>query len=175
VHSNQQLTWAEKHMHEEHHIYSFSPSAFFQLHDFDSSRTWSRDEVLRTYGLEQEDSTATEEDKVHVWKVVLDSIDSNRDGVVSAEEFEEFCAAGNTLPDFGFGVGHHGDDEYEYEIHHFEKYHDEYTTEEELTHPEDIEHFKKHEKDHEAEERQAILEQQPVLEQNIPLKFRPQT
>lgn len=27
-----------------------------------------------------------------------------------------------------------------YEIHHFEKYHDEYTTEEELIHPEDIEH-----------------------------------
>jgi hypothetical protein len=27
-----------------------------------------------------------------------------------------------------------------YEIHHFEKYHDEHTTEEELTHPEDIAH-----------------------------------
>lgn len=23
------------------------------------------------------------------------------------------------------GPGHHGDDEYEYEIHHFEKFHDE--------------------------------------------------
>lgn len=60
--------------------------------------------MLRTYGLEQEDSTATEENKVHVWKVILDSIDSNRDGVVSAEEFEAFCAAGNTLPDFGVGL-----------------------------------------------------------------------
>ena len=38
------------------------------------------------------------------------------------------------------GPGHHGDDEYEYEIHHFEKFHNEDTTEEELTHPEDIEH-----------------------------------
>lgn len=26
------------------------------------------------------------------------------------------------------GPGHHGDDEYEYEIHHFEKFHDESTS-----------------------------------------------
>ena len=32
---------------------------------------------------------------------------------------------GQRLKDFGLGPGHHGDDEYEYEIHHFEKYHDE--------------------------------------------------
>jgi Ca2+-binding EF-hand superfamily protein len=59
--------------------------------------------VLRTYGLEQEDATVTEENKSHVWKVILDLIDSNHDGVISAEEFDAFCAAGNTLPDFGVG------------------------------------------------------------------------
>lgn len=32
---------------------------------------------------------------------------------------------GKRMRDFGLGPGHHGDDEYEYEIHHFEKYHDE--------------------------------------------------
>lgn len=32
---------------------------------------------------------------------------------------------------------------YEYELHHFEKYHDENTKEEDLNHPEDIAHFKK--------------------------------
>ena len=39
---------------------------------------------------------------------------------------------GNALLIFGVqcqtGPGHHGDDEYEYEIHHFEKFHDESTS-----------------------------------------------
>lgn len=39
-----------------------------------------------------------------------------------------------------WGPGHHGDAEYEYEIHHYEKYHNEDSTEAELNHPEDIEH-----------------------------------
>lgn len=39
-----------------------------------------------------------------------------------------------------WGPGHHGDAEYEYEIHHFEKYHNEDSPDSELNHPEDIEH-----------------------------------
>lgn len=135
------LTWSERHMQEEHHIYNFDSGAFFHLHDFDNSGAWTRDEVLRLYGLEQPDSTAGEETKQHVWRTVADLINTGRpDSEITMREFQAFVHAGNTLPDFGLGPGHHGDAEYEYEIHHFEKYHNEDSTEEELNHPEDIEH-----------------------------------
>ena len=43
--------------------------------------------------------------------------------LISREEFVRFIdVEGKTLPDMGTGPGHHGDDEYEYEIHHWEKY-----------------------------------------------------
>lgn len=70
------------------------------------------------------------------------------------------------------GPGHHGDDEYEYEIHHFEKYHDENTREEDLTHPEDIAHFKKHDHLEDEAERIEKLEGMAIVEENIPQKFR---
>jgi len=76
------------------------------------------------------------------------------------------------LPDYGLGTGHHGDDEYEYEIHHYEKYHNEDSTEEELNHPEDIAHFKKHEELHHEEEVMEEREKQSIIEENIPVKFR---
>ncbi len=46
------------------------------------------------------------------------------------------------------------------------------TKEEDLNHPEDIEHFKKHEEDAMARERQEKLDAMPIVEQNIPAKFR---
>lgn len=52
---------------------------------------------------------------------VLTLIDGNRDGKVTKAEWLDFMANSGTLPDFGLGPGHHGDDEYEYEIHHWEK------------------------------------------------------
>jgi hypothetical protein len=86
------------------------------------------------------------------------------------------------------GPGHHGDDEYEYEIHHFEKFHDESmspippmcriytnevsdTKEEDLIHPEDIAHFAKHEREEAEAERLEILNRQAINEANIPAKF----
>jgi hypothetical protein len=87
-------------------------------------------------------------------------------------EYVEGVAQGIELPDFGFGPGHHGDDEYEYEIHHFEKYHDENTKEEDLIHPEDIEHFRKHEMLEMQQEKQDQLDRMPIVEANIPSKFR---
>lgn len=51
--------------------------------------------------------------------------DYDGDGVVSREEFMAGWRDGRRLGDFGAGVGHHGDDEYEYEIHHFERFHNE--------------------------------------------------
>lgn len=87
-------------MREEHHIYNFDAGAFFHLHDFDNSGTWTRDEVLRTYGLEQPDSTADDETKDRVWKTVSDLIGSRFDGI-TMHEFQAFVRNGNELPDFG--------------------------------------------------------------------------
>ena len=38
------------------------------------------------------------------------------------DDYEDYANPGSTRQT---GPGHHGDDEYEYEIHHFEKFHDE--------------------------------------------------
>lgn len=46
------------------------------------------------------------------------------------------------------------------------------TREEDLTHPEDIAHFKKHDEEAEAAECQEALDRMPIVEHNIPLKFR---
>lgn len=91
---------------------------------------------------------------------------------MSFAEFTIGHAHGIKLPDFGYGPGHHGDDEYEYEIHHFEKFHDANTKEEDLIHPEDIAHFKHHDEIEDQEARQAAMENVPVIEQNIPKMFR---
>ena len=99
-------------------------------------------------------------------------LDKDRDGLITREEFQAFIDSGRSLPDMQTGPGHHGDDEYEYEIHHWEKYHDENTQLEDLTHPEDIEHFRKHEEQEEAQERLDQLSRQAIVEENIPSKFR---
>ena len=93
-------------------------------------------------------------------------------GSVSRDEWMRQIQAGKRLPDFGYGPGHHGDIEYEYEIHHFEKYHSEDSTEEELNHPEDIEHFRLHDQMEQAESRLEKLESMQIVEANIPQKFR---
>ena len=78
---------------------------------------------------------------------------------------------GQKLADYGLGPGHHGDDEYEYEIHHYEKFHDENTKEEDLVHPEDIAHFRKHDMMEDQAERVFREQQQVIVERNIPRKF----
>ena len=98
---------------------------------------------------------------------------------------------GGAASGHGDWIGHHGDDEYEYEIHHFEKYHTEDDGEEKFVHPEDIEHvrgprmgvwncdtdgeqFAKHEAAEEAEREEAEREKATVNLKNVPLKFRRQ-
>ncbi|KAK8219228.1 hypothetical protein M8818_000960 [Zalaria obscura] len=165
--------WATRHMAEEHHINAFDAGSFFNLHDYDSSGTWTPDDIRKTYGLLDESTRdVPAERKQEVVDRVLELFDVDRSGSISYAEFTVGEARGLRLPDFGLGPGHHGDDEYEYEIHHFEKYHDENTREEDLTHPEDIAHFKKHEEMEEAQERQELLDRQPIVEANIPAKFR---
>ena len=105
-------------------------------------------------------------------RALMALLDADRDGTVTRAEFQAFIDSGRSLPDMQTGPGHHGDDEYEYEIHHWEKYHDENTRLEDLTHPEDIEHFRKHEELEAAEERLDQLSRQAIVEENIPSKFR---
>ena len=52
------------------------------------------------------------------------------------------------------------------------RYHGEDTTEEDLTHPEDIEHFRLHDELEDEADRVAALDKLPIVEQNIPQKFR---
>lgn len=57
-------------------------------------------------------------------------------------------------------------------LDHWEKYHDENTKLEDLTHPEDIEHFRKHEEMEAEQERLEALDRMPIVVDNIPFKFR---
>ncbi|RDW66092.1 hypothetical protein BP6252_09727 [Coleophoma cylindrospora] len=157
----------------EHHIANFDPGAFFTIHDYDGSGDWDMSELLKTYGME--DQTAkdvTQQKKDDMKRVLLDMLDKDHDGRISKDEWMGFCANKGVLPDFGTGPGHHGDMEYEYEIHHWEKFHDENTKEEDLVHPEDIEHFKKHDELEDEAFRVSQLDQMPIVEENIPGKFR---
>jgi len=52
------------------------------------------------------------------------------------------------------------------------RFHDENSKEEDLIHPEDIEHFKMHDALDEAEDHNAELAKMPIVEENIPSKFR---
>ena len=158
---------------EEHHITSFDAGSFFTLHDYDSSNEWTAEDILKTYGLRDESTNHISAlEKGRAVQKVIQLYDRDLSGTISFAEYTIGEAQGIRLPDFGFGPGHHGDDEYEYEIHHFEKYHDENTKEEDLTHPEDIEHFRKHEMLEQQQEAQEQMDRMPIVEANIPSKFR---
>ncbi|RCI11580.1 hypothetical protein L249_7161 [Ophiocordyceps polyrhachis-furcata BCC 54312] len=175
--------WMTKHMAgksglyffrlEEHHITTWDSESFFSLHDYNADGVWQVDEVQRTYGLmDPSNKDMPRQRKEQVTRDVMAMLDTDGDSVVTLAEWKAFLAKGKTLPDMGTGPGHHGDDEYEYEIHHWEKYHDEHTKLEDLTHPEDIEHFKQHEEREKAQETQKEREQKSIVEENIPSKFR---
>jgi len=158
---------------EEHHITNFDAGSFFNLHDYDSSNTWTIDDILKTYGLKDESTNHIPDfEKRKAAQSVIDLYDRDKSGTISFAEYTIGEAQGLTLPDFGWGPGHHGDDEYEYEIHHFEKYHGDDATEEELNHPEDIAHFRKHDQLEQQQERQEQMDRMSVVEANIPMKFR---
>ena len=148
------------HLTEEHHISGFDADYFFRIHDYDDTGLWTAQDIRRTYGLEHESSASISEIKKQmVVQTILDMFDINKDGTITLEEFTQKDAQGTKLPDFGFGPGHHGDDEYEYEIHHWEKYHSgDNVKEEDLIHPEDIAHFKMHEeKEARQEDRKSVV------------------
>lgn len=143
------------------------------MHDYDSSNEWTKDDLLKTYGLKDPSTKhISESEKSAAIDKVIAIFDRDLSGTISFAEFTIGDAQGLKLPDLGYGPGHHGDDEYEYEIHHFEKYHGEDTTEEDLIHPEDIEHFRHHEEMEMAQERQEKMDAMSIVEANIPTKFR---
>ena len=162
-------------MREEHHIDNFDPTSFFVMHDFNSDGFWTKDEVHRMLGFHDE-STATTASSVKDDCVnkVFDLYDQIGDGHISRDDFIKGIQEGKRIPDFGMGPGHHGDDEYEYEIHHFDKYHDENTREEDLIHPEDIAHFRKHDQMEDEQIKIEREQRQQIVEANIPMKFRKQ-
>ncbi|GCB22035.1 uncharacterized calcium-binding protein C613.03 [Aspergillus awamori] len=164
--------WATRHMQEEHHIDAFDAASFFSLHDYDESGAWTPEEVRKTYGMDDETNAgATEDRKSQALREVFTLFDPTNTGFITRDNWMRIIAEGTRLPDLGFGPGHHGDIEYEYEIHHFEKYHGEDATEEELNHPEDIEHFRRHDEEDLAMERLEQLESMQIVEANIPQKF----
>ena len=60
--------------------------------------------------------------KNEIVRDILALLDKNGDGRITRDEFVHVIEGERkTLPDMGTGPGHHGDDEYEYEIHHWEK------------------------------------------------------
>ncbi|KAI5283387.1 hypothetical protein KEM52_003395, partial [Ascosphaera acerosa] len=129
----------------EHHIDNFDAGSFFHLHDYDGSGAWTTDEVRRTYGMDDASNAGVpEERKQQALREIFAVFDPGRTGNIALGEFVRLSREGRQLPDVGLGPGHHGDIEYEYEIHHFEKFHGEGATEEDLNHPEDIEHFRLH-------------------------------
>ncbi|KAK5095022.1 hypothetical protein LTR70_007152 [Exophiala xenobiotica] len=167
--------WALWHLEEEHHISNFDAASFFTLHDFNNDGIWTEDEIRRTYGMD--DASLKDipgEQKTDAVKQVLSLFDPEGNGRITRLQFAKYSMDGNKLPDFGFGPGHHGDIEYEYEIHHFEKFHGSDTTEEDLVHPEDIEHFRMHDMLEDEQERIAVEQSQSIVEANIPMKFRKQ-
>ncbi|KAE8453544.1 hypothetical protein EG329_010405 [Mollisiaceae sp. DMI_Dod_QoI] len=166
--------WATRHMAEEHHIGNFDQASFFSLHDYDDNGSWDKSEILKTYGMTDPSAKDTpQEKKDEIIREVMKLMDLNNNGLVEKEEWTAFAQdRKGTLPDFGTGPGHHWDMEMEYEIHHWEKYHDENTKEEDLIHPEDIEHFRLHDELEDEAERVAQLDKMSIVEQNIPAKFR---
>lgn len=152
---------------------NFDAPSFFKLHDFDGSGAWTPDEVRRLYGLDDESNAHLDEHhKEQIVHDVLALFDHENTGHITYDDWMEQIRIGRRLPDFGTGPGHHGDDEYEYEIHHYEKYHGDAEGSEELIHQEDLDHFAKHEKLEQEEARIERLERMTIVDQNIPKKFR---
>lgn len=179
------VPWQVQHMKVEHGVDQFDALSFFKLHDGDDSRTWTRDDILNLYGLLKEtrvgDGTGMgsneqtveidEKTKEHVYNTILEMLDQDHDGVISIDEWRRFCEDGKVLPNFGLGTGHHGDYEYEYEVHHWSKYHQGVDPDVKIVHPEDIEHERLY---HQYEHGDSGIEEHEgsrAIRSRIPKKF----
>lgn len=120
---------------------------------------------------DESNARVTEAQKREYLREVFNIFDPLKTGSISRNDYLRLRAEGSKLPDLGLGPGHHGDLEYEYEIHHFEKYHGDDAREEDLTHPEDIEHFKRHDHEEAEQLRTDAMERLSIIEANIPGMF----
>ncbi|ODN80739.1 hypothetical protein, variant [Cryptococcus amylolentus CBS 6039] len=147
------LSYAERHMHTEHHIDSFDLESFFKLHDLDMDGFWDVPEIQAVYGLRHHSIKEkigkvemVDERAKNIVRRVLEALDKDEDGKISLLEFMLGGTGG--LPSFdGYkDLGHHYDEESEYFLHHEELYHStpETQTDESYSHPEDIQHFRHH-------------------------------
>ena len=117
-------------------------------------------------------------------KIVMALLDVDDDTRITRKEYLAFAANGNKLADLGVGVGHHGDFETEYEMHHWNQYHKDQDPDIKNVHKEDVEHeLLHHEHEVEAAEngpvgaaKGAVItddEMESRIEQDrIPKKFR---
>ncbi|TFK70448.1 hypothetical protein BDN72DRAFT_818780 [Pluteus cervinus] len=143
--------YARRHMSKEHHIDAFDTRSFFQLHDLNRDGFWDREEIEVVYGVHHVISQKQSKDEAehqkkadHIVSTVLEKIDLNKDGKITADELEKVGLDG--LPNFDGLDGHHYDVESEFFLHHEEEFHStpETQTDESYNHPEDIEHFGHH-------------------------------
>lgn len=160
------VSWEKWHMKSEHGFDDYDRDSFFQLHVSDKKETLTKKDILNMYGLlrtevvgkgdgmgsHDESEGITDKTKQDIVDKVLSLCDYNRDGEILLPEWRQFVKNGGELPDFGVGVGHHGDFEYEYEIHHWLDHHAENDPDVKIQHKEDIEHellHHEHEIEHE--------------------------
>ncbi|PVF97707.1 hypothetical protein CPB86DRAFT_807121 [Serendipita vermifera] len=159
-------SYAEQHMHKEHHIDSFDLASFFQLHDLNGDGHWDRAEIEAVYGVHHEYSKAkTPDEKAQQAKAdtivdaILKKMDKNGNGLIERSEFEAAGWEGlESFKELG-ADGHHYDVESEFFLHHEEEFHStpETQTDESYVHKEDLEHFAKHDQielDEENKERE---------------------
>lgn len=192
-------SWQRWHMLHEHELDEFTPEAFFQIHAVTKSpEILTKNDILRMYGLSRDevvglgDGMGNHDDselvspelKDKIINTVMDLMDSNKDGVISLDEWLDYSNKGGEFPDFGLGPGHEYNFEEEYEKHHWLKYHADNDPEVEIMHKEDIEHellhhFHEIEHDDTPDEydagvivRQKNTERRPILIKNIPTMFR---
>ncbi|ODV74946.1 nucleobindin SSP120 CYBJADRAFT_161430 [Cyberlindnera jadinii NRRL Y-1542] len=170
------LTWEQWHMKQEHGLDEYSSGVFFQLHDSKNKGYLDGNDILNIYGLfrdevvgkgdglgAHDDSEVIGEDtKKKIIKQVMDLVDPNNDGRISRDEYTAFAEKGGEFPDLNVGVGHHGDFEHEYEVHHWNKYHKDSDPDIKVVHKEDIEHellHHEHEIEHEQPEGQRLSDE----------------
>jgi hypothetical protein len=186
------LTWEEWHMKQEHGFDEYTPGVFFQLHDTKSKGYLDASDILNVYGLSRDEvvgkgdglgshddsESISKETKDDIVEHILAMIDPDNDGKISEEEYEDFSKRGGQFPDMNVGVGHHGDFEHEYEVHHWNKYHRDKDPEIKIVHKEDIEHellHHEHEIEHQLGSQKKLTNQEfeaRVKADNIPNKYR---
>ncbi|BAP70945.1 protein SSP120 [Kluyveromyces marxianus] len=159
------MSWEEWHMREEHEMSKYTPEQFFDMHDMGNKGYFDAKDIINMYGLQKEvvvgkgdgmgqnDESQEIDDglRERVVKFVMALLDVDDDTRITRKEYLDYAAKGNKFVDLGVGVGHHGDFETEYEMHHWNQYHKDQDPDIKNVHKEDVEHELLHH-EHEVEE-----------------------